>query len=59
MVVMGALPVSPYLRRPLYLILQMYLAPEVWYRVPHGLAVDMWATGVVTYELLHGMHPFW
>ena len=56
---MGVLPVSPYLRRPLYLILQMYLAPEVWCRVPHGLAVDMWATGVVTYELLHGVHPFW
>ena len=39
--------------------LQMYMAPELMFGMPYGLAVDMWAIGVVTFELLHSMHPFW
>lgn len=37
----------------------MYMAPELMFGMPYGLAVDMWAIGVVTFELLHSMHPFW
>lgn len=44
---------------PSLIFLQMYLPPEVMIGIPHGFAVDMWAVGVVTYELLHGTHPFW
>ncbi|CAN0455599.1 unnamed protein product, partial [Scytosiphon promiscuus] len=50
---------GPILAGPIFFIIQMYLPPEVLTGMPHGLAVDMWATGVVTYELLHGTHPFW
>ncbi|CAM9754955.1 unnamed protein product [Ectocarpus sp. 4 AP-2014] len=35
-----------------------YLAPELVRDVPYDAAVDMWAVGVVTYELLHGYTPF-
>ena len=44
---------------PLMLSLQLYLAPEAVKRMPYNLAVDMWATGAVVFELLHGDHPFW
>ena len=37
---------------------QPYMAPELFQRLPYGSAVDMWATGVVTYELLHRTRPF-
>ena len=43
-----------------FFMLQMYLAPEQISKLPHGTAVDMWAIGIVTFELLHGgVHPFW
>ena len=35
-----------------------YLAPEVITNQGHGLPVDWWATGVLTYELLVGASPF-
>ncbi|CAN0311066.1 unnamed protein product, partial [Hapterophycus canaliculatus] len=35
-----------------------YLAPELVRDVPYDAAVDLWALGVVTYELLHGYTPF-
>lgn len=37
----------------------MYLAPELMFGMRYGLAIDMWATGVVVFQLLHRMHPFW
>ena len=35
-----------------------YLAPELVTSAGHGLAVDWWAFGVLTYEMLHGAPPF-
>jgi serine/threonine protein kinase len=35
-----------------------YLAPEVVQWRGHGAAVDSWALGVMTFELLAGKHPF-
>ena len=37
---------------------QPYLAPELVRDVPYDAAVDLWAVGIVTYELLHGYTPF-
>lgn len=37
---------------------QPYLAPELVRDLPYGAAVDLWAIGVVTFELLHGYTPF-
>lgn len=37
---------------------QPYLAPELVRDLPYDAGVDLWATGVVTYELLHGYTPF-
>ena len=34
-----------------------YAAPELVARAAHGAAVDIWAAGVLVYELLHGMPP--
>jgi calcium-dependent protein kinase len=36
----------------------VYMAPEVLKGCP-GLEMDVWATGVVLYELLSGRFPFW
>lgn len=36
----------------------MYIAPEVWRRKPYNLAADMWAVGVVLYELMALKRPF-
>ena len=35
-----------------------YLAPEVVAGVPYNKAVDVWALGILTYELLTGTTPF-
>lgn len=35
-----------------------YLAPEMIEGIDHGQGVDIWAVGVLTYELLVGRAPF-
>jgi serine/threonine protein kinase len=35
-----------------------YLAPELLLGAGHGASVDIWAVGVITYELLNGSPPF-
>ncbi|KAI8823050.1 kinase-like domain-containing protein [Fimicolochytrium jonesii] len=35
-----------------------YLSPEVLEGYPHTAAADLWALGVVTFEMLCGYHPF-
>ena len=34
------------------------MAPEIMNEKPYGFGVDVWALGVLTYELTHGRHPF-
>ena len=36
-----------------------YLAPEIIENAGHGLSVDWWAMGVLTYEMLAGFPPFY
>lgn len=36
-----------------------YLAPEVVCSEPHDKEVDWWALGVLTYEMMHGLPPFY
>lgn len=38
--------------------LKPYMSPELFNGAKFGTAVDMWATGVVAYELLMGVLPF-
>lgn len=35
-----------------------YMAPEMFSRGGHGFEIDLWALGVLLYELLHGTAPF-
>ncbi len=35
-----------------------YMAPEQWLEETTTPAVDVWALGVVLYEMLHGRHPY-
>ncbi|KAI0763947.1 kinase-like domain-containing protein [Trametes elegans] len=35
-----------------------YMAPEVWLGQPYSYGVDVWAFGVIMYEMLHGKLPF-
>lgn len=46
---------GPFFRSPP----QPYLAPELVRDLPYDKSVDLWAIGVVTFELLHGYTPFW
>jgi len=36
-----------------------YVAPEIISRKGHGIAVDLWSIGVITYVLLCGYQPFY
>ncbi len=36
-----------------------YMAPEVLNRTGHGLATDWWGLGMVTYEMLTGLPPWY
>lgn len=35
-----------------------YLAPEIIAKMPYSFAVDWWALGILTFELLYGRTPF-
>ena len=35
-----------------------YLAPEILMNKGHGLAVDWWCLGILTYEMIAGIDPF-
>ncbi|EAR93776.2 Serine/Threonine kinase domain protein (macronuclear) [Tetrahymena thermophila SB210] len=35
-----------------------YMAPEIVFRQPYDYRIDIWALGVLIYELLHGCAPF-
>ena len=35
-----------------------YIAPEIYLEEPYNSKVDMWATGVVLYNMIAGTHPF-
>ena len=37
----------------------MYIAPEVLNGSGHGTAVDWWAVGILMFEMLFGVTPFW
>ena len=36
----------------------LYMAPEVYLEQPYDSKIDMWATGVVLYNMATGTHPF-
>lgn len=35
-----------------------YMAPEFFKKQPHGMPVDVWALGVLVYEMVHAQPPF-
>jgi serine/threonine protein kinase len=35
-----------------------YVAPELVYNEPYDAKIDIWAVGILTYELLTGCAPF-
>ena len=35
-----------------------YIAPEVYNKLGHGYEVDVWALGVIIFELITGYNPF-
>ena len=37
----------------------MYIAPEVLRGTGHGLSVDWWSIGILMFELLFSVTPFW
>jgi serum/glucocorticoid-regulated kinase 2 len=36
-----------------------YIAPEIISRIPHGKAVDWWSLGILLFELVVGVPPFY
>ena len=36
----------------------LYMAPEIYLEQPYDSKIDMWATGVVLYNMVTGSHPF-
>lgn len=37
----------------------VYMAPEQILNQTYAKSVDIWAVGIIMYELLTGRHPFW
>lgn len=37
----------------------IYMAPEYFDEVSKEKSVDIWALGIILYELIFGVHPFW
>lgn len=35
-----------------------YMSPEVVYQKSHNSKIDIWALGILLYEMLHGLPPF-
>ncbi|KAG2946159.1 hypothetical protein PC117_g7851 [Phytophthora cactorum] len=42
----------------LYMLMELYLAPEFVLNTGHDIAVDYWALGILIYEMLVGYTPF-
>lgn len=36
-----------------------YLAPEILRKVPYGKSVDWWSLGILIYEMINGLPPFY